>query len=207
MLLERAAVPDVIQHHLAHAEARFPGQGRWALLSATVEEQRAWTAARSDDTLIVSPRLEATVAAHYQDAASHGEVRQEAEIRWGYFELAQGRAGEALTHFDRAGLPDDNVLRYWLWLFKGRALEQKGRVDDAVAAFRLASSAAPFAQSAALALAGALVSRHRPVEAAAIVSRSLAVAERGVDPWLYFATPNGRFWSSVMADLMKTIAQ
>jgi hypothetical protein len=50
---------------------------------------------------------------------------------------------------------------------------------------------APFAQSAALSLAAALVSHHRPVEAAAIVSRSLSVADRGIDPWVYSARRTG----------------
>jgi len=42
----------------------------------------------------------------------------------GYFELRRGRADEAVTHFAEAGEPGDAVLRYWLHLFKGRALER-----------------------------------------------------------------------------------
>jgi tetratricopeptide (TPR) repeat protein len=206
-LLERAAPPDLILRHLAHAEARFPGQGRWALLRAAVEEQRTWAASAGGDALVVTPKLHASVAARYQEATTHESVREEAEVRWGFFELAQGLTDAALTHFDRAGTPADQIVRYWLLLFKGRALEQVNRVDDAVAAFRLAMGVAPFAQSAALALAGALVSHHRPAEAAEIVSRSLSVADRGLDPWVYYATPDGRFWPGIMADLMRTIGQ
>ena len=131
----------------------------------------------------------------------------EAEVRWGFFELAQGHADAALMHFDRAGAPEDLTVRYWLLLLKGRALEQLDRVDDAMTAFRVAMSVAPSAQSAALALAEALVTHHRPVEAAAIVSQSLRVVDRGVDPWVYYATPDGRFWPGITADLMKTIVQ
>jgi tetratricopeptide (TPR) repeat protein len=206
-LLERAASPDLILRHLAHAEARFPGQGRWALLRAHVEEQRAWAAPVGSDGIVVSPKLQANVAALYQEAATHESVRDEAEVRWGFFELALGQASAAMTHFERAGTPEDPIVRYWLQLFKGRAFAQLGRVDEAVAAFRLAMEVAPFAQSAALALAETLVSHHRPVEAAAIVSNSLGAADRGVDPWIYYATPDGRFWPAAAADLMQTIVR
>jgi tetratricopeptide (TPR) repeat protein len=206
-LLERSAPPDMILRHLAHAEARFPGEGRWALLRATVEEQRAWDAPRSGDSLVVSAKLQASVAARYQEAMAHDSVRDEAEVRWGYFELAQGRTDAALRHFDHVGLPDDAVVRYWLLLFKGRALEQTRRLDDATAAYRLAMRVAPFAQSAALALATSLVSHQRPAEAAAIVAQSLTVADRGPDPWIFYATPDGRFWPGIMSDLRKTIAR
>ncbi len=206
-LLERAAPPDLILRHLAHAEARFPGQGRWALLRAVVEEQRAWAGPRSGDSLVVTAKMQASVAVRYEAAGIHQSVRQEAEVRWGYFELAQGRSDAALLHFDRAGTPDDAIVRFWLLLFKGRAFEQMNRLDDAVASYRLAMDMAPFAQSAALALSAALVSHHRPAEAAAIVSRSLSVGDQRIDPWIYYATPDGRFWPGIMADLMKTIAQ
>ena len=172
-----------------------------------MEEQRAWAAPRSGDSLVVTDKLQASVATRYQDAMTHDSVREEAEVRWGYFELAQGRTDGALPHFDRAGTPDDAIVRYWLLLFKGRAFERKNRLDDAIAAYRLAMGVAPFAQSAALSLAAALVSHHRPVEAAAIVSRSLSVADRGIDPWVYYGTPDGRFWPASMTDLMKTIVR
>ena len=206
-LLERAAAPDLILRHLAHAEARFPGQGRWALLRAHVEEQRAWTASARAGGLVLTPKSQALVAASYQEATTHESVREEAEVRWAFFELSQGRADAALKHLDRAGTPDDQVVRYWLLLLKGRAFEQVDRVDDAMAAFRLAMSVAPLAQSAALALGEALVSHHRPAEAAAIVSRSLGVANRGLDPWIDFGTPDGRFWPEATGALMNTIVR
>ena len=56
-------------------------------------------------------------------------------------------------------------------LFKGRAREQKNRPAEALAAYRLAFEDAPYAQSATVSLA------------AALVTRMLAMRPAPPDPW------------------------
>jgi hypothetical protein len=108
---------------LPHAERRFPDEPRWALVRAMLEERQTWPERRDDGTLSVAPNLASRLTSRFRDAAAKEPTRQEAQLRWGYFELRRGRVDDALSHFELAGTPDDVVLRYWLHLFKGRALD------------------------------------------------------------------------------------
>jgi tetratricopeptide (TPR) repeat protein len=105
---------------------------------AISEELQTWPERRDDGTFSVAANLASRLTSRFRDAAAQEPTRQEAQLRWGYFELRRGRVDDALSHFELAGTPDDVFLRYWLHLFKGRALEQKNRPADALAAYRLA---------------------------------------------------------------------
>ena len=104
-----------------------------------------------------------------------------------------------------ASTPDDVCLRYWLHLFKGRALEQKNRPADALVAYRLAFEDVPYAQSATVSLGAALVAEHRPGEAAALITRMLAMRPAPPDPWTLYTCPDLRFWPQLLAELQKAI--
>ena len=198
---------DFLTNHLAHAEQRVPGEARWVLARAVAQELRTWPESRDDKAFSVPSALASRISARFQEAAAHESVRPEAHIRWGYFELRRGNATAALAHFEQAGAPDDVALRYWLHLFRGRALEQAHRPADAIASYRLAMSAAPYAQSAALSLGAALVADHHPSEAASLVSRTLAIHPVPMDPWTLYTAADYRFWSQLIADLRAAIAQ
>src|SRR6185295_17550041 len=142
---------------------------------------------------------------HFRDAAAQEATRQEAQLRWGYFELRRGRVDDALSHFELAGTPDDVCLRYWVHLFKGRALEQKNRPADALAAYRLAFEDVPYAQSATVSLGAALVAEHRLGEAAALITRMLPMRPAPPDPWTLYTFPDFRFWPQRFAELQKAI--
>ena len=187
--------------HLKHAEARVPGEPRWVLAKAIALEQQVWPMRSQPGSLRnVSDRNAAEVATMLKAASALPAVHDEAELRWGYFELGRGRVDEALNHFARVGSPQDRDVRYWLHLFRGRALDEARRPAEAVAAYELAVAEIPYAQSAAFALASALVVHRRAGEAAALVTRTLAIRPPR-DPWMVYQFPDIRFWDALLATL------
>ena len=68
----------------------------------------------------------------------------------------------------------------------------------------MAVAEVPYAQSAALALASALVVDHRAAEAAALVTRTLGVPPPR-DPWTTYMFPDVRFWDASIATLRRGI--
>ena len=205
-LLERHNAQQTLELHLSHAHGRFPHEDRWALGRAIAAELRTWPEARDDSVLTVTPTLTATIVGRYEEAIARNSVRAEALIRLGYFELRRNRVDAAFGRFEQAGTPNDPVVRYWLFLFKGQALERSRRLTDAIAAYRTALESAPYAQSAVLALASALVTMHRDAEASALVERSLAMRSAPRDPWAEFIQPDWRFRDRVSAELRKAVA-
>jgi VWFA-related protein len=203
--LERFRGQAALDSHIEHAESRFPNDPEWALARAVAQESRTWPDRRDDADYRPPSGLAASrTEARFKEAAGFAATRQEAHIRWGYFELRRGRADQALTHFAEAGEPGEPVLRYWLHLFKGRALERVGRLDDAIAAYRLACLDVPYAQSATTALAVALVLNHQPDEAAALTNRMLTV-QPPLDPWSFYTFPATRFWQTLMSQLHEAV--
>jgi tetratricopeptide (TPR) repeat protein len=199
--LERFRGQSSLDSHIAHAENRFPKDPAWALARAVSAELRTWPEHRDDvDYRPPSGLTASRVEARFREAAESAETRREARLRWGYFELRRGRADDALLHFAEVGEPDDAVLRYWLHLFRGRALERVGRLDDAIASYRAAFSDVPYAQSATTALAVALVANQRADEAAALTNRMLSV-QPPLDPWHFYTFPGARFWQMFMSEM------
>jgi len=203
--LERFRGQPTLDSHIEHAESRFPNDPEWALARAVAQESRTWPDRRDEAEYRPPSGLPASrTEARFKEAAGFAATRQEAQLRWGYFELRRGRADEALTHFTQAGEPGEVVLRYWLHLFKGRALERVGRLDDAIASYRLAFSEVPYAQSATTALAAALVANRQADEAAALTNRMLSV-QPPLDPWNFYTFPATRLWQTLMSQLREAV--
>ena len=203
--LERFRGQAALDSHIEHAESRFPNDPEWALARAVSQESRTWPDRRDEENYRPPSGLTASrIEARFKEAAGFAATRQEAHLRWGYFELRRGRADQALTHFAEAGEPGEPVLRYWLHLFKGRALERVGRLDDAIASYRLACAEVPYAQSATTALAVALVANHQADEAAALMNRMLSV-QPPLDPWSFYTFPATRSWQTLMSQLREAV--
>ncbi len=203
--LERFRGGSALDSHIAHAVSRFPNDPEWALARAVSQESQTWPDRRDEvDYQPPSGLIASRIEARFKEAAAFIATRQEAHLRWGYFELRRGRADEALTHFSEAGEPGDTVLRYWLHLFKGLALERVGRLDDAIASYRLACSDVPYAQSATTALAVALVANHQADEAAALTNRMLSV-QPPLDPWNFYTFPAMRLWPTLMSQIHQAV--
>jgi len=204
VLLERFRAEVPLQRHIQHAQSRFPADARWVLAEGICEELDTWPGLRDGTTFNVDATRAAKITARYTEAAALEPVRQEALLRLGFFELRRGHVDVALARFADAGEPGDVFVRYLLHLFRGRALEQTGRLTEAIAAYSLAASDIPFAQSAALALGAALVADHRGAEATALVTRTIGLSAPG-DPWTIYPMPDVRFWPALMASLREAI--
>jgi len=204
-LLERVGAVASLQRHLEHAEGRFPDEPRWILARALMEELRTWPERRDDETFSIPKDVADRMTSAFTRASIQQVLRAEAELRWGYQELRRGHADAALAHFEQAGSPADPHLRYWLHLFRGRALERTDRLKEAIASYELALSAVPYAQSAALALAAALVKDHRPSEAAAMMLRTLSVQPPTTDPWDSYTSPDARYWPLLVEQLHRAV--
>lgn len=202
-LLQRFGASWLLEIHLGYARGRFPDEPRFVLARAVSVEMQLWPQRRDELGFVVPESVLVRILGRYGDALAHGAVRQEAHLRLGYVELLRGRVKEALTHFDRAGTPDDPMLRYMLHLFRGKALSAARRHDDAIASFRQAFDEAPYAQSATLALGAALVTRGRHNEAADLTARMLSLPAPPFDPWTIHMLPEWRYWEWLMDSLRK----
>lgn len=205
-LLERARGIEMLNLEIDRARGRFPTEDRWTLARAVSEEFDTWPEARDSRRFDPSPLILGRIRERYQEALVRPSVRQEAELRLGYLELRLGRLDEAQTHFEKAGTPAEATLRYWLELFRGQLFEQTKHWPEAVNAYQRAFDAAPYAQSAAIALADALVQAHRPSEAATISSRTLTLQPVPFDPWAIYTLPDLRFWPRITTELRSALA-
>ena len=202
-LLQRFGASWLLEIHLGYARARFPDEPRLLLARAVSVEMQLWPQRRDEQGFVVPDDVLLRILGRYEEAIRNDAVRQEAHVRLGYVELLRGRVNEALTHFDRAGTPGDKTLRYLLHLVRGQALLAGRKPDDAIASFRLAFEEVPYAQSATLALAAALVSRGQPNEASSLTSRMLSLPSPPLDPWTIYTVPEWRFWDARMEALRR----
>jgi Ca-activated chloride channel family protein len=203
--LERFHGQTALDDHVEHAQKRFAGEPQLVLARAVAQESRTWPDRRDDPNYQPpSGQLASRTEARFKDAAAHDATRQEAHLRWGYFALRRGRVDDALTHFKQTGEPEDVALRYWLYLFQGRALERANRPAEALASYRSAFDAVPHAQSATTALGAALLLNHRRDEAAALMQRMLRVPPP-LDPWRYYTYPAWRHWTTLVSGFQDAV--
>ena len=199
-LLERAGASDALLAHLDHVQPRFPGEPRLALARAIARELAIPDRLTMDRDSVPAVTTAGVIAA-YAEAERFERERSEAHLRWGHLELRLGHVSEALTHFEAMSASADPYLRYWRQLFTGRALQDAGRVKDAIAQFEGALREAPYAQAASIALGAALVEDRRPSEAAALVIRTLSLQPPVQDPWTAYLAPDMRFWPAIVGQL------
>jgi hypothetical protein len=200
------SVSQMLEFHLEDAKARFPDEPRWTLVQGIAQDLRSWPDWRDDVALNVQPIPAASTTVAYEQALSRPEVRQEALVRLGEFELRLGLTAKALDFFRQAGTPNDPYVAYWLHLFAGNALEQSNRPTDAIAEYEAALESAPFALTATVALGSVLVTQHRATEASALVSRVLAIPPRP-DPWSVYTFPDWRYFPDAMAELRRGVVR
>lgn len=207
-LMERGGVPVTLDRFAQRAARRFPDEGRFVLARAIAQELRTWPEERDVRSFIAPPDVVAPLVARYEDAATVPSVKAEALMRLAYFELRRGKLDAALTRFESiTETPADPILRYWLALLKGRALEQAGRLPQAIEAFQEALDIVPAAPSARAALIAALSRARRAPEAARFAAASLATPPADVDPWTMYILPDMRFWDAIGAEIRKAVVK
>jgi VWFA-related protein len=208
-LLERAGVPDALERFALRASRRFPDESRFALARGVAQDLRTWPEPRDAHAFAVTPAVAAALVARYEEASMLPAVRTEAMLRLAYFDLRRGRIDAALARFEgiRNDPANDTALRFWLHLLRGRALEQAGRLPDAIDMFQQALDDVPAAPSARSALIAALAKARRPAEAARIAAGALSTPPADVDPWTLYVLPDMRYWNAINEQLRKAVTR
>lgn len=192
---------NVLLDRIAHAEARFPGDGQWAL-ARTVEAELALPHTGEGRLELTSRQLSSLRRVF--GVAYRTTAEAEARVRWAHLELRRGQAGAALSELDRIQMPEDVVVRYWWHLFRGRALRSEDRTSEAIDSLRAALTQVPGAQAATVELAGLLATNGDPTEASVLVNDLLTGAP-SLDPWRIYRFPAYRYWPSLIEHLRATV--
>jgi tetratricopeptide (TPR) repeat protein len=203
-----------LHDHVEHVRAQFPDEPRLVLARGIAEEQVSAPAevltrsvmgadlarARETAARAAGERLRAAerAADRFREATQDESLRAEASLRLGHVKLEMGRYDEALAAF--AGIErssDDRAVVYLAHLFRGIALENRGRTEEARLSYQEALARSPGAHSATLRLA-ALEFRHgRPLgndEPETLVNRLLQDDDPRRDPWWSYYAGDWRFW-------------
>ncbi|HEX5070531.1 MAG TPA: hypothetical protein VFV78_09985 [Vicinamibacterales bacterium] len=204
-VIEGAADAQALTIHVAHANKRFPDEPRMILTKAIALELETWPDDRQEGRyqgLSEPPQL----VPAFRAAANRPEVRDEALLRLGFFELRRGSPRSALARFDEMRTTADPFIDYLRHLFRGRALEKTNRLPDAIGEYRLATVVLPSAQTARIALAGALSANRERPEAAALLDDVLAAPGDVLsDPWFVYGAADQRFYPELMTQLRREV--
>ncbi|HSC28380.1 MAG TPA: tetratricopeptide repeat protein [Vicinamibacterales bacterium] len=193
-VLERIGIAPLGQRMSASPPPR--GEPRlvdpWIELArALVEEQRTM----ADPGSLIR---QAPAAIHrLEQAAKYDGNLPEAMVRECWLFVRLGRYDEALSALDTVGdwtEVGDTTVRYWSWLFRGRALEGLGRAEEAARAYREALAIVPHAQTPAAALAALETQRGNHDAAASWAAQGRSAPADAVDPWMSYGSGEHRFF-------------
>lgn len=192
-------VPSINQL-LAQGLALFPDEPRFVLASAIFADQEWIT---GDITSASAPtRRSADVIRRFDAAIALEPTRAEASVRKAWFLNRMGHHAEALSVIESAKPdPQDALLRYWRELFRGKILDDLGRLDDAAAAFRAALAIAPNAQSARSALMAVLVRSGHLREAEQEAETIQTTPANTFDPWWIYWQADYRWFPTLFSRL------
>ncbi|MEZ5315911.1 MAG: hypothetical protein R2752_00770 [Vicinamibacterales bacterium] len=184
--------------HLEHAAERFPHERRFALAQGIAAEWRLFPTRQSGS------REAEKIFESLQDDA---QVGGEASVRLGLMRLRNKTVRPALALFDAAERQTrEPWVVYLARYFRGLALENAERRDEAVGAYRGALDAIPGAQSASFALAALLAQQGHRIDAAVVVDRALTPGTPVPDPWRAYGLADARFWPELIDRLHREIA-
>ncbi len=205
--IDSAALLD----HLDHVPAALRDEPRLILARGIAEEQfsapsevltrtaigESLAKAREIATRAEGERFRASerAIARFREAATTESLRAEANLRLGHVQLVMGRYDEALTALTALEVKTgDRALVYLTHLFRGMALENRARVDEARASYRQALAISPGAHSATLRLASLEFRRGRTDVPETMVDALLKSNDPRRDPWWSYYAADWRFW-------------
>lgn len=204
-VVEGSADGRVLDTHLDHAEKRFPKEPRFVLARVVATELQTWPEDRLGSAAFV-PRDPGELVTRLRLATFVPEVRDEALLRWGFWDLRQGSEKGALDRLNEIGQTADTYVDYLRHLFRGRALDRSDKHAEALDAYRMAVLAEPRAQTARLALASALASGNDRQDAFEALGRALSDATDVLaDPWFMYGAADQRFWPARITELRQAV--
>jgi tetratricopeptide (TPR) repeat protein len=210
-VLEGGIDSAALHDHLDHVHSSLRDEPRVILARGIAEEQfsapsevltrtvigASLAKAREIATRAEGERFRASerAVARFREAAKTESLRAEASLRLGHVHLAMGRYDEALAAF--AGVDtatEDRAIVFLTHLFRGIALENRGRVDEARGSYFLALKISPGAHSATLRLAALEFRRGRIDVPETMVGALLKSDDPRRDPWWSYYAADWRFW-------------
>ena len=210
-VLEGGIDSAALHDHLDHVPAVFRDEPRLILARGIAEEQfsaptevltrtaigASLAKAREIATRAEGERFRASerAIARFREAATTESLRAEANLRLGHVQLVMGRYDEALTALTALEVKTgDRAIVYLTHLFRGMALENRARVDEARASYRQALAISPGAHSATLRLASLEFRRGRTDVPETMVDALLKSNDPRRDPWWSYYAADWRFW-------------
>ena len=128
----------------------------------------------------------------YRKTLSIDAAHDEARVRLAHILLGDNRPTDALPLLEVTPVSDDAMLRYYRWLFLGRAYQRVKRADDARTAFESAARLSPTSQAPRLALS-ALAASQGDIEGARSALTGIETdPDRREEPWWIYDECNGR---------------
>ena len=140
---------------------------------------------------------------HYSAALAFPSTRAEAAARKAWLLVRLDRPAEAIATLDTFDdrWTDDPVIRYWVRLFRGAALEKLGRQEEAIRGYHDALTIVPGAQSPRVALMGLELAREQRDAAYALATAVRTSPEVYNDPWWLYPFGDRRFLQERLAAL------
>ena len=194
-ILQATLKPAISAPFVERALARFPQEARFVLARAIISDQRTAVAGATTARPTVggnrplpAPSIDTNeIIGLYEAAASHVVTRAEALTRLGWLLHRLERDEEALVRLKDAASAEapDTHVRYVRELLTGQVLLSLNRAPEAVDVLRRATSIAPGAQSARVALMTALVMTGDRAGSESL-AESIQTAAPVLDPWTMY---------------------
>jgi VWFA-related protein len=197
--LEGLFMADSAMLFVPKAVERCPNEGRLHLAHAIVSEQQ-WlrgTAGVNEDTNVLE---------RYKTAMKFPETAPEARMRAAWFLSRSGKLDEALSLVEPRPSISDRYVLYLTDLVRGQIFRGRGRLDDAVKAYRDALTTWPDAQSARVALMTLELNRGDRQEAARLAEATETATGEQFDPWWTYWLGDYRVYPAIVAKL-REVAQ
>jgi tetratricopeptide (TPR) repeat protein len=210
-VLEGGIDSAALHDHIDHVQSFARDEPRLVLARGIAEEQfsapsevltrtpigASLAKAREIATRAEGERFRASERAitRFREAATIESIKGEALLRAGHVQYRLGQYDAALATW--RGLEpsiQDPALMFLLHLFRGMALEDRARLDEARQSYLAALKLSPGAHSATMRLAAMGYRFGHDAEPVALIDTLLKTADARRDPWWSYYAADWRFW-------------
>ena len=181
----------------------------WIEIARGVSEEQFggmehWGASTALDMPRSNSARAAVAIQHFDIAAKYERTRPEAIVRKAWVLIQTDRSAEGLVVLDGSTVESpDPAVRYWRRLFRGRALANLNRLDEAVDAYADALTIMPQAQAPAVALTELELRRGHREAAYAWTRTARMVSPDFQDPWPRYFYADFRLFKDQLVALRK----